>query len=103
MSAPLTIADCTAEIRAAIGIVALLNSGGVLSADDMRAAVTCIEQELTEIDRLSGASPQNAAVTLPLLTLAEVAARDRHRRNGCETGRTAAKPNQLRIIEGGLS
>lgn len=102
MSAPLTIADCTAEIRAAIGIVALLHSGGVLSADDMRAAVTCIEQELTAIDRLSGTAPA-ANVPLPLLTLAEVAARDRHRRNGSETRHVAAKPNPLRIIEGGLS
>lgn len=100
MSAPLTIADCTAEIRAAIGIVALLHSGGVLSADDMRAAVTCIEQELAAIDRLSAEAPSAATVRLPVLTLGEVAARDLYRRSASTI---AASANPLRIIQGGKS
>jgi hypothetical protein len=102
MSDNLKIAELTAEIRTAIGIVALLHSGEQLGADDMRAAVTCIEQDLIAIERLAGCDGRVAgdSVAIPLLTLGEVAARDRYRRS---TSVPAASANPLRIIQGGLS
>ena len=102
MSDNLTIAELTAEIRTAIGIVALLHSGEQLGADDMRAAVTCIEQDLIAIERLAGAASQPArdTVAIPLLTVGEVAARDRYRRSAPAP---AASANPLRIVQGGLS
>lgn len=93
MSAGLTIADCAAEIRAAIGFIALLNAGGELEARDVANAVTIIDQELLAIERLSTGAPLYR--DLPLLTLAEVAARASHR---------AAPPRPaLRSIQGGKS
>lgn len=84
-----SIADSTAEIRAAMGILALLQADGTLTGDDMRAAIKCVERAVTAIERQAGIG----TVALPILTLGEVAARFGHR-----TG----KP-QLHAIQGGRS
>ena len=80
------IADSTTEIRAAVGIIAMLHAGGQLSAADMRAFVTSVEGDLVTIERCAAGD----TLRLPILTLAEVAARA-----NC---RAAAR---LQVIQGG--
>lgn len=92
MSAGLTIADSVAEIRAAIGAVALLQAGGELEMRDVANAVTIIDQELVALEQLAAGAPQSC--DLPVLTLAEVAARARFRD-------FVARPPRLRAIQGG--
>jgi hypothetical protein len=82
-------------IRETMGQIALIHGGDQLTAEDMRNAVTIVEQELKAIQLIVAGS----AVALPILTLAAVAARGRARADVF----TGAKQNPLVIIQGGKS
>lgn len=68
------------EIQAAVGIVALLHAGDVLDDADMAAAVRCIEAQLIILGGAIDVAVAPEDERLPILTLAEVAARFGHRR-----------------------
>lgn len=91
MLAPVTIPAATEEIRTAIGIIALLHAGEQLTAADMKAAVELIDRELLAIERAIAAPTSR---DIPILTLAEVAARATHRAR-------PARP-ALQLVNGGL-
>lgn len=75
------------EVRQTMGILALLHAGGELGDRDMANAVLIIERELTAIVAVAS----GRAIALPVMTLADVAAR------------ATARANPLSIIQGGLS
>lgn len=87
------IATHAEMIRETMGQIALLHAGDELTAADMRNAVTIVERELSHIQWIVNGD----TVALPILTLAEVAARAKARAN------SAPPANPLRIIEGGMS
>lgn len=79
------------EIRLAVGMIALLHSGNQLTAADMRAATALIDDEIGALQlALTDAKPAPTKVDLPIMTLAEVAARSQFR----------ARPD-LRVVESG--
>ncbi len=82
-------------IRETMGQIALIHAGNVLTDEDMRNAVTIVEQELNAIQMIVAGS----AVALPILTLGEVAARAKARADVF----AQAKQNPLVIIQGGKS
>lgn len=70
------------DVRQAVGIVALLQAGDELTRADMKAAVNVVDgalDRLVEFCRQATAPAPFSATALPILTLAEVAARAKHR------------------------
>lgn len=78
------------EIHAAVGVLAILHAGDMIEPADMAAAVRCIEAQLIVLGGAIDVAEAAEEQRLPIMTLAEVAARSRHR----------VRP-QLTAIEGG--
>lgn len=77
------------EIQAAVGVLPILHAGDLLTDADMASAVRCIEEQLIIIGGALGADATSVAgdvatapddERIPILTLAEVVARERYRR-----------------------
>lgn len=68
------------EIQAALGVVAILHAGDLLTDADMAAAVRCIEEQLIIIGGAIDVATAPDDERLPILTLAEVVARSQFRR-----------------------
>ena len=99
MTAEINPRVCLSEIRMAMGIVALLHEGEQLDSASVRRAVTVIDQELVTLERLLAGYLQPASATLPVMTLAEVSARQSERRRLVNAGQPTV--TGLRLIDGG--
>lgn len=93
----ITVDDNLGEIRAALAALSALHATANLSRADMMAAVRFVEDRCTDISRLCNPAPM---VTLPVLTLGQIAAQAR-----AEARQSAGRRHHLRVVpaEGGVA
>lgn len=92
----MTIDSILSELRAALATLSALHAQGSLNRADVNAVVAFVEDRCAEIEAITGPAASTAApfgtVTLPVLTLAQVAAAAR------AEGRRGAGRQHLRAV-----
>ena len=92
----MTLLEHAQEIRRAIRMAQLLHASGRLDRADMDAAARCIEDSLLSLEAgiITASEIANAeTVSLPVMTLADVAREHRNRR----------PPARLVLVQGGAA